>query len=137
MTGHGGDQAIVPRMPSHPRPAVPPRRGVTLVELLVALVLVTIGVLALAGTTAAATRAAARGARMADAATAARSRMERLAARRCAAIAPGESVTRGRTERWTIVASPPGARRLRVETLVDAPGGARRATLEGTIPCAE
>lgn len=143
MAGHGGVDAIVPRMRSHgrsPGRSRPPhgaRAGVTLVELLVALVLVTIGLLALAGSTAAATSAATRGARQSDAAVVARARMESLAGRRCATIAGGAHASPRHRERWLVVAARAGAKRLRVEVEIDAPGGARRATLEGTIPCAE
>jgi Tfp pilus assembly protein PilV len=86
------------------RDAVTPRGGTTLVELLVALVLLAVGALALAATGALAAREGVRGSARAEAALAGLSRLESLAATPCSALAQGAAAdsTRGLAERWTV-----------------------------------
>jgi prepilin-type N-terminal cleavage/methylation domain-containing protein len=76
-----------------------PRNGLTLVELLVALLVLTVGVLALAGTAAQLARAEARAAATARAAAAIDERVERVAAAPCTDDAGTRQVD-GLDERW-------------------------------------
>ena len=73
-------------------------RGFTLIELMLAVVLVAVGLLATLATAALVTRMIARGQRASAAATFAAQRLERLHATGCAAPVPGSEVRyRGRT----------------------------------------
>lgn len=81
------------------------RRGVTLVELIVAMTILSVGLLAIVGTSGAIARGLgeARGDNMA--AIIAQSRFETLAGTACPSISLGSStttVTRGVTEKWTV-----------------------------------
>jgi prepilin-type N-terminal cleavage/methylation domain-containing protein len=92
-------------MSSHVRPAR--RAGFTIVEVIVALVVTSVGALGLAATSALVVRLAADGAQQTRAATVAQSRFERVRAAECALIVSGTSHTTGLTERWS--ASPVAA----------------------------
>ena len=87
------------------------REGTTLVELIVALVMITIALLALAGAAAIVTRETAAGRRELALAWAARSRLERLMSTPCPALASGSAATDGTIERWTVTASRNGTHR--------------------------
>lgn len=79
----------------------PSRRGFTLIELMVTIVILTLGLLALAGTSAAVTRQIGGGAQMALAASTAQARFERLRSEDCVTLTGGTATTRGITEVWT------------------------------------
>lgn len=79
------------------------RHGFTLVELLVSVTLVTVGALALAGTSAAVMRNLAAGAQQTVAATLAQSRFETLRGAPCDKIESNETSWRGISERWKVV----------------------------------
>jgi len=80
------------------------RRGFSLVELMVAMMLLTVGVLGLASVSAYAIRQDSMATRANSATLVAQSRMERMRSRRCADIASSSSpVTTGNvTESWTV-----------------------------------
>jgi len=80
------------------------RRGFSLVELMVAMMLLTVGVLGLAAVSAYAVRQDGTATRASTATLVAQSRMEWLRARRCASIASSSSPiqTNGVTESWTV-----------------------------------
>jgi len=82
------------------------RRGFTIAECLVAVTLLAVGLLGLAGTALAVERLSGGGARRALAAALARSRMERLRGTACTARAGGSSLTGGLAETWTVTAAP-------------------------------
>lgn len=109
-------------------------RGFTLVEMLVAIVVLTVGVLGLAGTSALITRQIGGGAVQSRAATIAASRFELLHASDCRNLASGTATARGITESWTVSNE---TRRVRVSTTVTLPTvrGARTQTFQSTIPC--
>ena len=98
------------------------RRGTSLVELLIALVIVTIGLLALAGAAAVVAREAGVSRREITVAAAARNRLERLASSPCRSLVDGANASGGITERWTISAASNGMRRITVRAEAAAAG---------------
>lgn len=113
------------------------RRGFTLVELIVGMVLLTIGVMGLVGVSALSIRQSTTADRHSVAANVAASRMERLRALPCASIAAGSATTRGITESWTILATTTTSRRVRGTFTYRKPPRNTLATLtvETTIQC--
>ena len=119
------------------------RSGMTLVEVLVALVVLCVGVLALSGSSSIITRMIGRGKSETHAAMAASQRMEtlRLAARagaaRCTSpdfASGGPIIQDGLTQSWAV--SPAGAvRRVRVTVTYLTVRGIRSAVLETAIAC--
>ena len=116
--------------------------GFTLIEVLVALIVLGVGVLALTGSSSLVTRMIGRGKVETQAALAASRRLEalRLAAAtdpRCtsAEFSSGGPVSQGRlTESWSV--SPIGSpRRVRVTVTYLTVRGSRSAVLESAIPC--
>ena len=74
--------------------------GFTIVELMVAVVVMVIGIMGLAGTAAMVSRLIGGGAHQTIAANVAQSRIESLRSVRCAAITSGSATTRNVRERW-------------------------------------
>ena len=112
------------------------RNGFTLVEVIVALVLLQIAMLALAGTTAVAARDFATARRDTRAQMLARNRLALLRAQTCPAAGSGSvSVAGGFAERWTVE----GAGSLRRITVVvdyaQSRGRAGHVALTGTTLC--
>ena len=99
-----------------------PRRGTTLVELLIALVIVTVGLLALAGAAAVVAREVGTGRREVAVAAAARNRLEQLTSAPCRSLMDGAAASGGITERWTISSAPNGMRRIAVRAEATAAG---------------
>lgn len=93
-----------------------PRRGMSLVELIVGIVVLTIGMLGLAGVSTVVLRQMNGSANQTLATTLAQSRFEQLEGRRCTSIAGGTATTRGVTETWTVSAV--GTRGMRVADTV-------------------
>ena len=83
----------------------PNSRGFTVVEVLVAIVIMAIGVLGLAGTATNVSRLIGGGAEQTIAANIALSRFEQLRSTACASMAAGTATTRGMTEHWTVADS--------------------------------
>ena len=84
-------------LPAGRRRAAMPRRGFSLVEIMVAIVLLSIGVIALASTAGAVLRLSEEGARATEAAAVAQTRFERMRATYCAQVVPGTyAATTGR-----------------------------------------
>ena len=94
--------------------------GFTVIEILVALVVFTVGVLALAGSAARVTRVMTSGRRDLAAAAWASARIESLHGRGCQAVVSGEESREGMTFRWTV--SDLDARSRRVRLFVERPG---------------
>jgi prepilin-type N-terminal cleavage/methylation domain-containing protein len=94
------------------RPATGARAGFTLVELIVAIMVLSIGLLGLAGSAAVLTRQIHGGARMTVASSVARDRFESLRARPCNTLPTlgGSASTRGIGEAWTVTANTVGGR---------------------------
>jgi len=84
----------------HPRQRS--RHGFTIIELMIAIVVLSIGVLGLAGTSAMVSRMIGGAAQQTIAANVAASRFERMRSRQCSAITSGSAALRGTTETWTV-----------------------------------
>ncbi|MDQ6887043.1 MAG: prepilin-type N-terminal cleavage/methylation domain-containing protein [Gemmatimonadota bacterium] len=122
------------RLPA-PRPARPARHGFTIVELLVAVMIMSIGVLGLASTAAVVNRQMGGGARRAQSAAVAQSRFETLRSTPCASIVTGTASTSGITERW--VATSAGTRQFVVSDTVTFPNptGPRTQVYRSYVRC--
>ena len=113
-----------------------PAAGFTLVEVVVALLVLTSGVLGLAGSTAVMVRAVREAAREGAAAAAARRRIESLAARPCAALADGSARDGALDERWTVRVDSASRTALVTERVRDAALRDGRVSSYTTIvPC--
>jgi prepilin-type N-terminal cleavage/methylation domain-containing protein len=120
-----------------------PRQGFTLIEVLLAVLVLGVGVLALAGTSGGVTRMIGRGKIETRAAQAASSRMEKLrlaadvGSPRCSdpAFASGGPVlSGGMTESWLVPAEGK-VRQVRVTVTYLTLRGRREAVLETALPC--
>lgn len=113
------------------------RTGTTVVELLIALIVVTVGLLALAGAAAIVAREIAAGRREILLAWAARSRLERLTSSACTALTSGSALASGVSERWVVESGRNDTRRLTVVVEAAASSGAARAVrrLDGLVAC--
>jgi prepilin-type N-terminal cleavage/methylation domain-containing protein len=78
------------------------RAGFTIVEMVVAIIVFTIGVMGLAGTAAYVARQMNGGAQQTLAATIAQSRIDSIAGTACRAVGSGTAVRKGISERWTV-----------------------------------
>lgn len=110
-------------------------RGLTVVEVLVALVLVAVGLLAMAGTSALTFRTATSASRERLAVRQADRRLARLTAAGCASATAGTDSAAGMRERWSMADSLFGV--ASVETSVEWQAGARRRvlTLRSALVC--
>jgi Tfp pilus assembly protein PilV len=109
------------------------RSGLTVVEVLVAVVVLTVGVIALASTAALVVRQIGTSARLATAVYLAQSRLERLAgALSCGALAPGSASSAGFAEEWTVGA---GTSVVPVTVTVRIPPGPRSVTIASSVLC--
>ena len=116
---------------------LPRRAGTTLIELLVALVIITVGLLALAGAAAIVARDTAMGRREVALAWRARARLERLTSVPCNTLVGGSTNSDGIDEHWAVSAG--RNHTLRLVVTVTAPDRAGRRTvrrLEGIVACA-
>jgi type IV pilus assembly protein PilV len=114
------------------------RSGFTLVELMVAMMLLSVGMLALASSSAVVIKQMTEAGTMSVASSVAQTRMERLrtAASTCAAAAAvnGNATTRGVTESWTITPMTRSAQ-LSVTVTYDTKRGNRSQTYLSMVPC--
>jgi prepilin-type N-terminal cleavage/methylation domain-containing protein len=111
------------------------RRGFSLVEVLLAVVILTVGVLALASTSSRVVKLISFGGRMGGSSLVAEGRFELLRATACAALASGSTVEGPYTVRWTV--TPAGYLRTVGLTVSYATGGVTRSDAFGTtISCA-
>lgn len=112
------------------------RRGFTLVEVLVALVLVQFGLMAVAVTSAIAARHVAVATRMANARDVARERLEILRWSACSGVSDGSRVTPELSEHWS-VRGVDAWRSMRDSVDYPLPGGQRgRLVIEQLVLCA-
>lgn len=111
------------------------RRGFTLIELMAAVMILTVGLLGLAATSGAVMRQIGGGAQATQAATLAQSRLESLHGMDCTTLSAGAATTRGITESWTSVN---GSRTVTVTNTVSyvTHRGTRSHTFTSMIPCA-
>ena len=111
-------------------------RGFSLVEVIVAIVILAVGVLGLAASAGAIVRMYAEGGRVSGAAAVAESRFELLRAGTCTTMASGTATTGEFTERW-VVSSPTTLLRLVSEQITYSYGrGTRSTTFVTQISCA-
>lgn len=110
------------------------RAGFTLVELLVAITLLSVGALALASLSAVVMRNLNGAAQQTIAATIAQSRFERLRSSPCMALSSGDTTRRGMREVWKVVEE---SRSITVILAVSYDDGRRKRTqvYETIIPC--
>jgi prepilin-type N-terminal cleavage/methylation domain-containing protein len=121
-------------------PGTPTRAGFTLVELLVALVLLDVGLFALVATSALVTREMSAAARRAQALAVAANRLERVASMSCAATesAGGEAMPYpGVRERWTVTGEEEEgeARAITDSVAFTTAVGVRVLVLHSRTPC--
>lgn len=113
--------------------------GFTIVEVLMAVVVLTVGLLGLASTAGYVTRMIAQGNRYTIAATLAGRRLELLRAGGCATIVNGTSATGRFTVSWTVTTLATGSQRSakQVQVTVTSPTnyGTRTDSFTGTILC--
>lgn len=115
---------------------VGPRRGFTLVEVLVALIVVTVGLLGVAGVSATAVRAAGAAIRERAAVTRARSRIALLQSAGCIGAADGELWMEGRlVERWRVGPAMNGVRLIEAHAEWDDMGQRRMLLIPGALLC--
>lgn len=119
------------------------RAGFTLAELMVSVVIITVGLLALAGSGVGVLRQMRSGNQAALASAVAQARLEAIRSRSCASLSSGSATTRGLDEAWTInpggIANPNPARLAAVvETVTYVPrlGVTKKLGLTGWVPCA-
>jgi type IV pilus assembly protein PilV len=111
-------------------------RGFTIVEVLIAVMVLSVGLLALVGSAAVTTRMIAQGQRYSEASALANERFEILRSQTCAAMADG-SATSGRfTVTWRVVADASGrAREVQVVVTSPTASGARNDQFQTVILC--
>jgi prepilin-type N-terminal cleavage/methylation domain-containing protein len=122
---------------------MPARHAFTLLEVLVALVILGVGILGLSGNAALVSRLVGDGSRLTLAATVATTRLERLRTLPCAGITAGSATTRGIEESWSVAPMSSGlASSLEVQLSVTYPvrisSGAhssRTQHFRGAVPC--
>src|SRR5690348_9446427 len=117
---------------------VPPsaRRGFTLVEVLVAIVLIEVGLLALSASSAIVVREALLARARVAALETSRNRVETLAASPCAATSGSVSVGSGLRDDWSTQLVPGSAREIRDSVTVTVQGRTRAVVLRTRTPCA-
>jgi len=108
--------------------------GFTIIEVVVAIIVLTIGVLGLASTAATVTRMVAQGQRYSNATTLAAQRFEILRSTACASMVDGSSTSGTYSVAWTVAASGTGKE---VTVIVTSPktGGTRADTVSSYITC--
>ena len=121
------------------RPLVRARRGMSLIELMVAVMVLSIALLGLAGMSGTVSRQLAGGSRQTAAAMVVQSRIDSLSSiAPCTAIVgenqtrTGTTVTRGVTERWRLI---DGNNVIRMIDTVTFRGRSRPLVYESLIPC--
>lgn len=133
-----GGGTYTPRMRTSLRLTTPSarRRGFSIVEVIVAMMIVTVGLLGIAGSTALALRTTLDATRRRDAAERAQSRLALLAATGCARASSGSATdaTRQLTEQWSVRATGQFQQVTDSITWVGA-SGSGTFTLTTAIPC--
>jgi prepilin-type N-terminal cleavage/methylation domain-containing protein len=113
------------------------RRGFTIIELVVAIIIITVGVLALATGSAGVAKQMRSGNQAALAAVVAQSRLETIRSLGCSNLSNGTATTRGMTEKWT-VAFISGRARAVTESVTYVPRAtvSRTIGMRSVVPCA-
>jgi prepilin-type N-terminal cleavage/methylation domain-containing protein len=122
--------------PERPCSRNAPRRGFTVVEVLAALVVVAVGMLGVAGSSALALRAANAAVREQAAISRARTRLALIESTGCGGAVSGEHrVASGLKDRWTVGPPAYGVRRVDVSADWDDVGRRRTVTLRSALLC--
>jgi prepilin-type N-terminal cleavage/methylation domain-containing protein len=110
------------------------RAGFTLVELMVGMMVMTVGVLGLAGTSAVVMRQMNESGSMNVASSVGQARIEKLRLASCTVATSGSATTRGIAESWTLT---PGTRSAQIQEIVTFPTrrGTRSQTYLSLVPC--
>ena len=111
------------------------RRGFTIIEVVVAIMVLAVGVLGLAATSTVVTRQIGGGSQQATAANLAASRFERMRGRACTTLASGGPVVSGGISQQWFVTVVNDARVVRDSVWYDTTRGERSFVFETTIPC--
>lgn len=111
------------------------RAGFTLLEVLIALVLIAVGLLALVGSTAVLVRQTAEIRARSAAVRAAANRLQRLGIATCAPASGSQTGAYAIRERWTVDVRPDGVRELRDSVTYTTPAGERSVVLRTKLPC--
>ncbi|HEX8849795.1 MAG TPA: prepilin-type N-terminal cleavage/methylation domain-containing protein [Gemmatimonadaceae bacterium] len=111
------------------------RGGFTLVELMVAMMVFSIGVLGLAATTATVARLMGSASRQTMAAAVAQSRIEKLRATSCASLASGSETVRGISSTWTVIVATRGDSVTETVTFPIARGRTRTRVYKTMVTC--
>ena len=112
------------------------RDGFTVIEVIIAIVILSIGLLGLTATAASVTRMVAQGQRYNRASALANERFERVRALRCTAMTAGSSTQGNYTIAWTVT-SVSGGRGREIGVSVTSPTGrgTRTDNFTTTVPC--
>lgn len=103
------------------------RRGFTIIEVLIAVIILTVGIVGLASTAALVTRMVGQGQRYTEAASMANERFEILRALPCASLTNGSQASQGYTVAWTVTTVGGGdGRRLDVAVTSPTTSGTRQ-----------
>ena len=111
------------------------RGGFTIVELIVAIMVFSIGVLGLAATTATVARLMGSASRQTIAAAVAQSRIEKLRATSCASLASGSETVRGVTSTWSVVVATRGDSVTETVTFPIGRGRTRTRVYKPMVTC--
>ncbi len=118
------------------RAALRLRRGFTIIELVVAIIIMTVGVLALATGSAGVARQMRAGNQSAVAAIVGQARLENIRSLGCSSLANGTATTRGMTEKWAITWLSSRSRVV-TESVTYVPRAkvSRTLALRSVVPC--
>jgi prepilin-type N-terminal cleavage/methylation domain-containing protein len=125
------------RMVSRRRAALRARSGFTIIELVVAMFIMTVGVLALATGSAGVAKQMRAGNQAALAAVIGQGRLETIRSLGCSSLSDGTATTRGMTEKWTITWISAKARAV-TESVTYVPRAtvSKTMALRSVVPCA-
>ena len=125
------------RAPLRPVAARAPRDGFTIAEVVVAMVILSVGLLALASGSMGVIRQMRAGNQAAVAAMVAQSRMEKMRSRMCVNISTGTATTNGMSEKWSVNSSLSTRYSAVGETVsyVPRPGVTKKLGVSGVVPC--
>lgn len=111
------------------------RSGFTLVELIVAMLMLTIGLLGLAGVGAVVLKQMKGGTHQTIAASIAQSRFEQFEGDACSSIVGGTATVRGMSETWTVAAVGLRAKTVRDTVTFAASNGTRKVGIHTVVAC--
>jgi prepilin-type N-terminal cleavage/methylation domain-containing protein len=111
------------------------RNGFTVIEVIIAIMILSVGIIALVSTAAMATRMMGQGQRYTEAAQMANRRFEILRSVSCDSLAGGTATSGNFTERWSITAVGTGGQRLNVAIQSPTSGGFRADSFSSTRFC--